>query len=222
MMTESAFAFRHVVPGAGQRVFGTAFAASSILTPLFMGSVAGAIASGRVPPGLAAGNLVTSWLNPTSILAGILAVGTCAYLAAAYLCHDAVRSGEPDLAEAFRRRTLITAAVVGAVVLAGIAVLHADAPHLFHGLTHRALPLVLVSALAGIASFVLLLTRILDTDDVAGLAFDVQLPLWLTGPVGTLQLVGEVGVLTMAGQDVGPSATGRAGGWTRWPRVLVG
>jgi cytochrome d ubiquinol oxidase subunit II len=142
-----------------QRLFGAAFAFSSVLTPYVLGAVAGAIASGRVPPGLAAGDLVRSWCNPTSVLGGVLAVGTCAYLAAAYLCHDARRLGSPDLAEAYRRRALVTGVAVGAVALAGIAVLHTDAPALFRGLTHRALPLVIGSAVAGVASLALLATR---------------------------------------------------------------
>jgi cytochrome d ubiquinol oxidase subunit II len=156
----AAFAFRKVVDELWQqRLFGGVFVASSILTPFFMGTVAGGIASGRVPAGLAAGNLVTSWLNPTGVLGGVLAVGTCAYLAAMYLCQDAVRLGHPDLADAFRRRAVGAAVVVGAVVLGGIAVLRADAPVLFHGLTHRGLPLVIVSALAGLVSVVLLMAR---------------------------------------------------------------
>jgi cytochrome d ubiquinol oxidase subunit II len=156
----AAFAFRKVVDELWQqRLFGAVFAASSILTPFFMGTVAGAIASGRVPPGLAAGNLVTSWLNPTGVLGGILAVGTCAYLAAMYLCHDAVRLGRPDLADAFRRRALAVAVVVGVVVLGGIVVVRADAPALFHGLTHRGLPLVIVSTLSGLVSLALLVAR---------------------------------------------------------------
>src|SRR5580704_18314476 len=40
------------------------FAVSSVLTPFALGTVVGAIATGRVPVGNAAGNLVTSWLNP--------------------------------------------------------------------------------------------------------------------------------------------------------------
>jgi cytochrome bd ubiquinol oxidase subunit II len=156
----AAFAFRKTVDEEWQqRLFGSAFAGSSILTPFFLGTVAGGIASGRVPPGLAAGDLFTSWLNPTGLLAGVLAVGSCAYLAAMYLCQDARRLGHPDLAEAFRRRALAVGIVVGAVALAGIAVLRADAPALFHGLTHRGLPLVIVSAVAGLASLALLLAR---------------------------------------------------------------
>src|ERR1700719_1010931 len=58
----SAFAFRKVVSEpALQRIFGASFALSSVLTPFFLGMVAGAIASGRVPLGVARGDIVTSW-----------------------------------------------------------------------------------------------------------------------------------------------------------------
>jgi cytochrome d ubiquinol oxidase subunit II len=156
----SAFAFRKASTELWQqRLFGGAFALSSVLTPFFMGMVAGAIASGRVPPGLAAGDPVTSWVNPTSLLGGVLAVGVCAYLAAAYLCEDAVRAELPAVAEGFRLRALITGAAVGVVALGGIAVLRRDAPALFDGLTGRALLLVVASAVFGIASLVLLWRR---------------------------------------------------------------
>jgi cytochrome d ubiquinol oxidase subunit II len=156
----AAFAFRKASTELWQqRLFGGAFALSSVLTPFFLGTVAGAIASARVKPGLAAGDLVRSWLNPTSLLGGALAVLVCAYLAAVYLCDDAARSGTPELADGFRRRALVAAAATGAVALAGIAVLHQDAPRLYSGLTHRALPLVVASAVLGIASIVLLWRR---------------------------------------------------------------
>src|SRR5207247_5466369 len=72
---------------------------------------------------------------------------------------DAAREKTPDLADWFRARGIVTAVVVGAVALAGIAVLRADAPTLFAGLTHRALPLVVLSGLAGAGSAVLLQRR---------------------------------------------------------------
>ena len=65
---------------------------SSVLTPFFMGTVVGAIASGRVPVGNATGDAVTSWLNPLSLLVGALFVATGAYLAAVFLISDARRA----------------------------------------------------------------------------------------------------------------------------------
>jgi cytochrome d ubiquinol oxidase subunit II len=113
----------------------------------------GGIASGRVPVGNAAGDLVTSWLNSTSILIGVLAVVTAAYLAAVYLAADAVRLDKPDLARAFRARALGTGVVAGAIALGGLAVLHADVPSLYHGLVSgEGLVALVVSILAGVTT----------------------------------------------------------------------
>src|ERR671939_1907122 len=68
------FAFRKVmVRTEQQRLTGAAFAISSVLAPFFLGAVVGGIASGRVPAA-GHGDPVTSWLNPTSVLGGALAV----------------------------------------------------------------------------------------------------------------------------------------------------
>lgn len=157
----AAFAFRKVSTQLWQqRLFGATFAFSSVVTPFFLGSVAGAIASGRVPPGVARGNLITSWLNPTSAVSGALAVGTGAYLAAVYLTRDAQRAGEAVLAEAFRRRALVAGVAVGALSAAGLLVLRVDAPVLFTELTSgRALPLAVGAVAAGLVSLVLLWRR---------------------------------------------------------------
>lgn len=153
----SGFAFRKSVEEPRlKRWFGVLFGLSSIITPFFLGAIAGAIASGRVPLGNAAGEPIGSWLNPTSLLGGILAVGICAYLAAVYLTSDARRGGDKVLADAFRRRALVMGAAVGVVAMAGIVVLANDAPTLYDGLITRALPLVILSALAGLVSLVLL------------------------------------------------------------------
>jgi cytochrome bd ubiquinol oxidase subunit II len=149
----AAFAFRKVTTTLWQRrLFGACFALSSVLTPFFLGTVAGAVASGRVPPGLAKGDVVTSWLNPTSALGGTLAVLTCAHLAAVYLTAEATRRHDPALVTWFRNRALLTGPLAGAVALSGLAILHEDAPTLYHGLTHRALPLVLASAATGLTA----------------------------------------------------------------------
>jgi cytochrome bd ubiquinol oxidase subunit II len=179
----SAFAFRKTVPDIKvQRMFGAAFAFSSVITPYFLGAVAGGVASGRVPPGIAAGDVMTSWVNPTSALGGLLAVGTCAYLSAVFLCNDAIGEGSPDLADEFRTRALASAGVVGVAALIGIFVLRSDAPRLFDGLTHRGLPLIVLSALAGLASMVLLFQRRYGMARLAaGLAVTAVLWGWAAG-----------------------------------------
>jgi len=128
-----------------------------VLVPYCMGAVAGAIASGRVPAGGVAGDPWASWINPTSVLGGVLAVVAGAYLAAVYLVWDARRLGDDAMADYFRRRAVVAAVVAGVVAAIGIFVLRADARYVFDGLTARALPLVVLSAVAGSASLVLLL-----------------------------------------------------------------
>ncbi len=160
VMRGASFAFRKsVMRTRDRRNFGAAFAASSVLVPFCMGAVAGAIASGRVPAGGEAGNPWHSWVNPTSILGGVLAVAAVAYLASVYLVWDAQRIGDDDLVGYFHRRALVAAVVTGVIALAGIFVLHADAHYLFDGLTSRALPFVIASAVCGVGSILLLLRR---------------------------------------------------------------
>ena len=156
----ASFAFRKaVVTTRDRRIFGGAFALSSVLVPYCMGAIAGGIASGRVPAGGQAGDPVDSWINPTSILGGVLAVAAVAYLSAVYLVWDARRLGEADMAEYFRRRAVVSAvvvAVIAVIAVIGIFVLRADASYLFDGLTSRALPLAILSALCGVGALVLL------------------------------------------------------------------
>lgn len=173
----SGFAFRHaVVRTSRQRLFGATFALSSVIVPFCMGAVAGAIASGRVPAS-GAGDPWGSWLNPTSMLGGVLAVVTCAYIAAVYLTGDAQSAGDSELHTYFRRRALGTGVVAGAVALAGIAVLHSDAPYLFGNVTSRALPLVVVSAVAGLSAMAFLLRHHGDPARVAA-ALAVATVIW--------------------------------------------
>jgi cytochrome d ubiquinol oxidase subunit II len=150
------FAFRKaVVRTEQQRVVGAAFAVSSVVAPFFLGTVVGGIASGRVPSS-GGGDAVGSWINPTSLLGGVLAVLACAFLAAVYLAADARRLDDRDLEVYFRRRAQVTGAVTGLVALTGILVLNADAPRLVHGLLSRGAVLLALSAVCGIAALVLL------------------------------------------------------------------
>jgi cytochrome d ubiquinol oxidase subunit II len=155
----ASFAFRKYAETLGQaRLFGAIFALSSLVTPFFLGAAAGAIASGRVPAG-GHGDLITSWLNPTGVVGGLVAGGTCAFLAGSFLVADAARAGHDHLADILRIRTLGVGVVTGLVVFAGLFPLRSDAPTLFDGLSGRALPLVLLSGTAGVATLVLIARR---------------------------------------------------------------
>src|SRR3954454_7730099 len=135
-------------------------ALASIATPFFLGACLGGIASGRVPYGNAKGDLVTSWLNPTSAIVGALAIAVSGYLAAVYLPDNAQRRREPDLVEPYRRRALAAGTVAGLLAVAGLAVLHGDAHPLYHELVAgRGLPAVIASGAAGLAALTLVLHR---------------------------------------------------------------
>jgi cytochrome d ubiquinol oxidase subunit II len=138
----------------------TVFAVSSILTPFALGAAVGAIATDRVPVGNAAGNMWSSWLNPAAISIGVLAVATSAYLAAVYLAADAAREGDSELEQAFRMRALGAGVAAGAVAAAALVVVEIDNHALSHSLlSGRALPAVIVSALAGGATLALVYRR---------------------------------------------------------------
>jgi cytochrome bd ubiquinol oxidase subunit II len=153
----SGFAFhktarRLVGRSIAERVFGI----SSLFTPFFMGTVVGAVASGRVPVGNAAGDPITSWLNVLSLVIGALFVATSAYLAAVFLVSDARRAGTRDLERYFTERALAAAIAAGALAVAGLFALHSHARYVYDRLTSNALPLVLASAVCGVAVLVLL------------------------------------------------------------------
>ncbi len=140
----------------GVRLVENLFALSSVLTPFALATVIGGIATGRVPVGNARGDLITSWLNPVSVLAGVLTVAFSGYLAAVYLAADARRLTERALVHDFRIRALSAGVVAGLLALAGLLVIRAEAASLWHGLTSGlGLVFVIVSALAGVVTMVL-------------------------------------------------------------------
>ena len=156
----ASFAFRKAVTQVrDKRLFGGTFAISSVLVPYCFGAVAGGIASGRVPAGGRSGDPWTSWMNPTSVVVGVLAVCVVAYVAAVLLTWDAGRLHDEKLVAYFRSRAVGAAVVTGVLAVVGLFVLRGDARYVFDGLTSRALPLVVLSALAGAGAFLLLRGR---------------------------------------------------------------
>jgi len=78
------------------------------------------------------------------------------YLAAVYLAADAQRLTERTLVHDFRIRALASGVVAGALALAGLLVIRGSAASLWDGLTSGlGLVLVIVSALAGVVTMVL-------------------------------------------------------------------
>jgi cytochrome d ubiquinol oxidase subunit II len=154
----SAFAFQHFDTGAsshddahpvGQR-WGWVFSVSSLLAPLLLGLMVGALASGHVGDGVP--------LTRFTALTGFFALALFSFLAAVYLC---VEASEVALAEDFRRRALGMGVVVG--VLAGAVLLCAstDASWVFQGLWRSpwAALLQIATGLCALTAFVLLWRR---------------------------------------------------------------
>jgi len=124
------------------------------MTPFFLGASFGAIASGRVSPAEPASAI--SWLGPTPILVGLLAVFCAAFLAATFLVSDARRLLDDALERRFARCAIGSALVTGALAIGGLVVVRGDAPQLYRGLLHAGLPLVILSGLCGIGVITLL------------------------------------------------------------------
>ena len=151
----SGFAFRHAIEGRlhdqATRVFGL----SSVLTPFFLGTVVGAVASGEVPAG-GNGPPFSSWIGVLPLLTGALFVASAAYIAAVFLVHDAQRAGDGELREYFVRRALAAGVIAGAFAVAGLFALHADARYVYDRLVDQGLPLVILSGVCGTAAVYLL------------------------------------------------------------------
>lgn len=144
-----AFAFRKFSSSLLEaQIHGAVFAVSSLVTPFFLGMIAGAIASGRVPLD-EPGNVWTSWTGPTSWVGGVLAVLTCSFLAGTFLAADSERSGNMELANDIGRKSFTVGLITGAASLVAAITLELDAQSLASGLHGRGLPLIIISAVAG-------------------------------------------------------------------------
>jgi cytochrome d ubiquinol oxidase subunit II len=138
-----------------RRVTGITFALSSLVTPFFMGTVTGAIAAGAVPANASHASLA-AWTSATALLAGFLFVAACGYLAAVYLVGEAARRGDRRMQTYFTRRAQAAAIAAGALSLATLTALRGSNPALYDRLTGRALPLVVLAGICGLAVVTLL------------------------------------------------------------------
>ena len=125
------FAFRHTAQRLRMRqLTGAVFAAASLITPFFMGTVVGAVATGQVPVH-PAGNVLAAWTSPTAILTGFLFVAACAYVSAVFLVLEARQRGHQDLTRYFSLRATAAGVVTGALAGGTFAELSASAPYVY-------------------------------------------------------------------------------------------
>jgi cytochrome d ubiquinol oxidase subunit II len=141
-----------------RQLTGAMFASSSLMAPFFLGTVVGAVATGQVPA-QATGNELGAWTSPTAVVTGLLFVAACAYISAVYLVGDAHRRGEEDMVRYFSRRTVAAGLVTGALAGVNLYLMHTSARYVFDGLLGRALPMVVLSVVAGVAALWLTLLR---------------------------------------------------------------
>lgn len=192
----SSFVFRSygARDDASQRRWGRLFAAASMITPLLLGVIVGAIASGSV--GAAAARLahvertaaaargtpdftsifVVPWLAPFPLAVGALALAMFAFLAAVYL---ALAARDEALKDDFRRRALWSAAALFATALLGLTLAPIHAPAIGHGLTGTgwALPFQVATGAAALTAIGALWTRRWTLARLAAAA-QVSLMLW--------------------------------------------
>ena len=154
----SGFAFRKSVEGLQERrAAGATFALSSVITPFFMGTVVGAIAIGNVPAG-GNGDAFSTWLAPAPLFFGGMFVATGAYLAAVFLVGDSRRAEDREMELYFEKRALAAGVVAGIFAVVGLIALHSEGHYVYNRLVHEGLPLIILSAVAGLGMLIVLVT----------------------------------------------------------------
>ena len=154
----SGFAFRHALPGPVERPASRVFGFASVLTPFFMGTVVGAVASGEVPAG-GDGDPTASWTGFLPLVTGVLFVLLTSYTAAVFLVRDSGAAGDTELRDYFQRRALAAAVIAGAAAVVGVIALHADGRYVYDGLTSwPGIALVILSGICGLVALGLLIS----------------------------------------------------------------
>jgi cytochrome d ubiquinol oxidase subunit II len=143
-----------------QRRWSLVFSIASSITPVLLGIVLGAIASGtiRVENGVVVSGFLKSWLALFPFAVGFFALSLFGLLAAVYLT---VEASENELQEDFRLRALIAGIAVGILALTVFILAGTGAPTVRAGISRSwwALGLHLVTAAFAIGAFYALLTR---------------------------------------------------------------
>ena len=175
---------------ASQYRWGRVFSVASLVTPMLLGAIVGAIASGAVGEAAAllpssaraegvmprfATVFVAPWLSPFPLAMGVLALAMFAFLAAVYL---ALAARDDALREDFRRRALGAALLVFVAAFGGLGAATLRAPHIMYGLTSgAALLFQAATAIAALSAISALWWRHWRVARVAA-ALQVSLILW--------------------------------------------
>jgi cytochrome d ubiquinol oxidase subunit II len=177
----SAFTFRsYDNTEIGKHRWNRVFSVPSVITPILLGTVIGAIATGA--PGRAVAGegplpLYSTWMAPFPIVVGLFALNIFAYLAAVYLT---LEGHDRDLREDFRRRAIAAAVSLGALAWVVYLLSRREAPLVFEGL-HGSPWGVPVRYATGAFALAALASLILRWFHVARIAAMIQVALILWG-----------------------------------------
>jgi cytochrome d ubiquinol oxidase subunit II len=143
-----------------QRRWSLVFSTASIITPILLGTILGAIASGAitVEGGAVTSGFFRSWLAPFPIAVGFFALALFAFLAAVYLT---LETQHRELQEDFRARALLSGVVVGLLALTVFILAKTGAPTVRAGISRTvwALALHFFTAIFALSAFYTLWTR---------------------------------------------------------------
>jgi cytochrome d ubiquinol oxidase subunit II len=146
----AAFIFRTPARGLAKTAWERVFAVASTVTPVFLGMAAGAVASGqiRLQIGLPISDPWRTWLAPFPLDVGLLALTTCAYLAAVYLTLETTGALQED----FRARALAAGGVFVLLAVLALTLTPSGAPQIWQSFTTGpeaiAIPIVILLAVA--------------------------------------------------------------------------
>jgi cytochrome d ubiquinol oxidase subunit II len=162
-----------------QRRWGFIFAVASLITPVLLGIIVGALTSGMVgaaTSGSFHAQWIAPWLNPFAFSVGAFTLVLFAFLAAVYLTVEAV---DVQLREDFRLRAIGSAIAVGVLAWVVIAIAHTSAPKIAEGLMSAPYSMLLqfVTATLALTTIWALVTRRFRLARVTA-AIQVSLILW--------------------------------------------
>jgi cytochrome bd ubiquinol oxidase subunit II len=185
VMRGSAFVFRSYGSSspAIRKRWGATFASASIATPILLGTIIGAVASGsvadastRATSGSFVQVYVTPWLAPFPLAVGGFALALFAYLAAIYLTVEARGEG---LRLDFRARALVAALLVFVFAALALLLSRSWAPRVAAGMMASpwSIPLHICTGAAAITAMTALWFKRYELARIAGAA-QVSLILW--------------------------------------------
>jgi cytochrome bd ubiquinol oxidase subunit II len=201
----SAFTFRSYDSRGDvhQKRWGLLFSLASVASPILLGMIVGAVASGsiRFSGGVVQSGFFESWLAPFPIVVGLFALALFAFLAATYLANEATM---PVVADDFRLRAFISGGVVSVLALAAFALSFEGAPLIREGLTERPFtwPLHVGTAASALTAFWALFRRRFA---IARFAAALQTTLILLGWAASQYPFLVVPDLTIHGAAAGPA-----------------